>query len=127
MFKIDSESKYSYRNTSIDMMRIEVFVNIHLVVVIMQVFYLCHRLGHTAIYYKDVKCYTCGKKGHIAKHCSLNRQHSSYSFESKRNGSSSDSDHINEGKFSAVRFTQDTTDNALKQKVRVDGTYTDFL
>ena len=89
---------------------------------------MCNRLGHIAIYCKDVKCYACGKKGHIARHCSLNRSHSSYSFESNQSGYSSDNSHSNEGKPSAVRFTQYTTgiDNALKQRVRVNGTYTYF-
>ena len=65
----------------------------------------------------------------IARHCSLNRPHSSFSFESTQSGSSSDNGHSNEGKFSAVRFAQDMTgtDSTLKQRVRVDGTYIDFV
>ena len=52
-----------------------------------------------------------------------------YSFDSKPSGSSGDKGHSNEGKPSAVRFTQDTTgiDNTLKQRVRVNGTYTAFV
>ena len=55
------------------------------------------------------------------------RSHSSYSFESNQSGSNSDNGHSNEGKTSGVRFTQNTTgmDNTLKQRVRVDRTYTD--
>ena len=84
--------------------------------------YFCYRLDHTAIHCQDVKCYACGMWCY-ARHCSVNRSHSSCVFESKQGGCSSDNGHSKEGKSSAVRFTQDITgiDNTLKRRVRVDG------
>ena len=47
----------------------------------------------------------------------------------KKIGCSSDNGHSDEPKFSAVGFAQDMIgiDNTLKQRVSVDGTYTDFV
>ena len=80
-FKVDSESKYSYRNRveSIETMMIEGLTHIKLVVRIMYVICVIDWVILLLIA-RMVKCYACSKKGHIARHCSLNRPHSSYSL-----------------------------------------------
>ena len=61
--KFDSESKHSYRNMSREYRHDEdKSFRAYKTHSSNSVCYLCHRLGHIAIYCEDVKCYACGKK-----------------------------------------------------------------
>ena len=93
--------------------------------------YYCHRPGHIAMDCPDIRCYACGRWGHTAFSCDVNRPRRDSGGHNGRYSPGRGSSQNNEEKSSAVRFNNISrvydSGNGLKQRIRVNGTYVDFM
>ena len=81
----------------------------------------------------DIRCYACGRWGHTAFSCDVNQPRRDSGGNNGRYSPCRGSSPYNKEKLNAVRFNNIHVSraynigNALKQRIRVNGTYVDFV